>query len=124
MAFYALWLSDIIPALIKGSAPTVIEQSGQFTNPVHVLDLSFLLPRFMVTAWLLRKKHSLGYVFAPTIMTFSFVMTLSIATLIFYEISKGLTSDYTPAIAMIFFALVSIIMFVRFMKTAAAKIIS
>jgi hypothetical protein len=112
--FYALWLSEIIPALVKGIAPVVLDQTGLFTNPVHVLDLSFLLPGFVITAFLLRKRHALGYVFAPAIMTFSVVMTISIATLLFYEYSNGYIADYMPAIAMIFFSMVSIFMFVRF----------
>ena len=114
--FYFLWLSSIIPALIWGYTPPVLEQSGLFTNPVHVIDLSFLLPGFVITAFLLQNKHALGFVFAPAIMTFSVIMTLSIATLLFYEYAKGFAADYQPAIAMIFFSTVSVFVFIRFMK--------
>jgi len=126
LLFCVLWLSEIVPALLNGVAPSVLDQTGLLTNPVHVLDLSFLLPGFMITAYLLQKRHSLGYVFTPAIMTFSIVMTLSIATLIVYEISKGYATDYTPAIAMTVFAMVSIVMFKYFtrkLKDNISKII-
>ncbi len=114
--FYVLWLSEIIPAIMNNSVPAVLSQTGLFTNPVHVLDLSFLLPGFIITALLLKRRDALGYLFAPSIMTFSIVMTLSIATLIFYEIAGGFSTDYSPAIAMTIFALVSVLMFRYFMK--------
>jgi hypothetical protein len=114
--FYGLWLSEIIRALVTGIVPAILEQTGLFTNPVHVVDLSLLLPGFVIAALLLRKRHALGYVFAPAIMAFSVIMTLSIATLFFYEYSKGFIADYSIGIVMIIFSLVSIIMFVRFVR--------
>ena len=42
--FALLWLSDIVPALVDGSAPTAATDVNLPTNPVHVLDLAFFLP--------------------------------------------------------------------------------
>ena len=119
--FYFLWLSDIIPAIAKNIIPAQLEQSGLFTNPVHVIDLSFLLPGFVIAAILLKKRQAHGYLFAPIIMTFSVVMTLSIATLVFYEYSKGLVPELTVAFAMIFFSAVSIFIYLRFTKRLIKK---
>jgi len=119
--FYGLWLSEIIPAIMNGVIPANLVQSGLFTNPVHVIDLSFLLPGFAIVAILLFRRHPLGYVFMPAIMTFSIVMTLSIASLLFYEYSNGLVADYTVALVMLFFALVSAFVFARFMKTMRVR---
>lgn len=58
--FYALWLQDIIPALINNTVPLALQQCGLFTNPVHVIDLSFLLPGFLITAFLLKRRHPLA----------------------------------------------------------------
>jgi hypothetical protein len=114
--FYSLWLSSIIPSIANNTVPKDLETIGLMTNPVHVLDLSFLLPGFIITAILLLRKHSLGYLFVPAIMTFSVFMTLSIATLVIYEYEKGFTGDLFVAIAMVFFTLVSCFVFVRFTK--------
>ncbi|MDP4236079.1 MAG: hypothetical protein Q8919_06500 [Bacteroidota bacterium] len=114
--FSSLWLSEILPALAAGRIPLVLEQTGLFTNPVHVIDLSFLLPGFVIVAILLRKKHPLGFLFAPAIMAFSVIMTLSISMLLIYEYAKGFIPDYSPAIAMIFFSIASLFMFRNFLN--------
>ena len=42
--FGFLWLREIIPALWSGVPPKSVAEGAAFTNPVHVLDLSFVLP--------------------------------------------------------------------------------
>jgi len=116
LLFSFFWLKEIIPAIANGAIPVNLLQSGLLTNPVHVIDLSFVLPGFAITAFLLKRRHPLGFVFTPIIMTFSVIMTLSIAALLFYEYSKGFIADYSVAIGMIFFSIVSIFMFWRFVK--------
>ncbi len=114
--FYALWLSQVVPAILSGHPPLEVVRMGLLTNPVHVLDLSLLLPGFLITAFLLRRGHSLGYLFAPTIMTFSVIMTLSIATLVLYEYCSGIGSDYSVAIAMGVSSMLSALVFRRFLR--------
>ncbi len=109
--FLLLWLSEIVPATIKGTIPENLLTTGLLTNPVHVIDLSFLLPGFALIAILLKKDHPLGYLFAPIIMTFSALMTLSIATLIVHEYMQGLSGQYYIAIIMTGFACLSILLF-------------
>ena len=59
--FAALWLGEIVPALVSGHAPKSVQDAGLFTSPVHVLDLSLLLPAFVITAvMLLRRKPAAG----------------------------------------------------------------
>lgn len=36
-AFGALWLSQIVPAILRGTAPVDVDTEGLMTNPVHVL---------------------------------------------------------------------------------------
>ena len=116
LLFYALWLLDIVPSLLSGRSPAILQQTGLFTNPVHVIDLSVLLPGFVIAAFLLKKRHSIGYVFAPAIMTFSIAMTLSIATIVFYEYAKGFTPEYSVGIAMVVSSILSLIVFLNFTK--------
>ena len=49
-SFCALWLSEIIPALMSAVTPPSLSLLGLFTNPVHVIDLSLLLPGVFLTA--------------------------------------------------------------------------
>jgi hypothetical protein len=46
--FAAIWLSDIVPALLRRETPANVRDWGTPTNGVHVLDLAFLLP---IIAW-------------------------------------------------------------------------
>jgi hypothetical protein len=77
--FFAMqWLSEDIPALLSGSVPTSVKESGLLTNPVHVLDLSFVLPAMIVTSILLWRRHPLGTLFAVPLLVFSFFTVLGI----------------------------------------------
>jgi hypothetical protein len=40
LVFGALWLREIVPALISGQTPKSLVDTGLFTHPVHILDLS------------------------------------------------------------------------------------
>jgi len=79
LVFAALWLGEIIPALISGQTPKSITDTGLFTNPVHVLDLSFVLPALIVTAIQLLRRRAVAFVLAPVLMVFCVLMTVAIA---------------------------------------------
>jgi hypothetical protein len=46
--FALIWLSDIVPALLRRETPATVLEWGTPTNGVHVLDLAFVLP---ILAW-------------------------------------------------------------------------
>jgi hypothetical protein len=69
--FYLQWLSEDIPALLAGKIPQTVTENGLLTNPVHVLDLGFLLPAMIITAILLWRRKLLGYILAVPLLVFS-----------------------------------------------------
>jgi hypothetical protein len=77
--FAALWLSEIVPALLQGNTPRSIREAGLPTNPVYVLDLSVILPLHVVAGWALLKRRALGYALGPVLLGFDTLMALSIA---------------------------------------------
>lgn len=81
--FYLMWLSEIIPALIKDEIPKSVIENGIVTNPVHVLDLSIVLPAFIIIAILLLKKSLVAYLLTPAFLTFCVLMCLAIIGMIF-----------------------------------------
>lgn len=106
VVFCFLWLSEDIPAILHNQVPKTIVETGLMTNPVHVLDLAFLLPGSLVCGVLLRRRHPLGYLFAPSLLAFLAMMALSIGGIVIYGNYRGLSSDVLlPA----FFALIFII---------------
>ncbi len=68
--FALLWLSEDVPALIKGVRPQSLIDMALPTNPVHILDLGFFLPAALAVGMMLRKKRPLAYTLAPAFIVF------------------------------------------------------
>jgi flagellar biosynthesis protein FliQ len=69
--FYFQWLSQDIPAILANDAPQDVKEIGIPINPVHVLDLGLFLPAMIITSILLRKRRTMGYLFAAPLLIFS-----------------------------------------------------
>ncbi len=114
--FYLMWLKEDLPAMILNRAPASLQGTGLLTNPVHVLDLSLILPGFIITSVLLLKKHAFGYLFAPVLLVFGILMDITIAALVVVMKIRG--SGNTVALAALFiaFAIIGIIVLVSFLR--------
>ena len=77
--FGLLWLGQILPALLAGRDPAGLREIRLPTNPVHVLDLSLLLPALAFTGGALLRDRPLGYALAPILLAFNVFMSLAIA---------------------------------------------
>jgi hypothetical protein len=44
LLFALQWLSEIVLAIFSGTAPKGFADTGHPVNPIHVLDLAFVLP--------------------------------------------------------------------------------
>ncbi len=97
LVFAALWLREIVPALISGRTPKSITDAGLITNPIHVLDLSFMLPGLIVTAIQLLRRRAVAFVLAPVLMVFCILMTVAIAGMMVALARAGFAADYTMA---------------------------
>ena len=97
LIFAALWLREDIPALILGQTPKSLADTGLFTNPVHVLDLSLVLPGLIVTAIQLLRRRALAFVLAPVLMVFCILMTVAIAGMMVAMRLGNFAADYTMA---------------------------
>lgn len=116
IAFYFLWLSDILPAIRTHSVPETVVKAGLPTNPVHVIDLSLILPLFVITAILLFRNNRLGYILAPHLLIFSTLMDLTIAVLNYrMKGSIVLTSGFSAL------GTFTLILFVLFAKQNATR---
>jgi hypothetical protein len=88
--FAALWLGEVVPAIIDGRTPASVSASGFPVNPVHVLDLALFLPGTIATSVLLWKRRPLGLLFAVPVLVFATMMGLAIITMAFVMRAKGL----------------------------------
>ena len=98
--FAGLWLSELVPALISGKVPASLTEAGLWVNPIHVLDLSVVLPGFIVAgvAALQRREHGLFWL-APWLV-FSALMGSSIVAAMVLMVMAGVTST-APAMVMV-----------------------
>ncbi len=108
VAFYVLWLSEDIPALINGTVPKSIVESGLITNAVHVLDLSVVLPALLIAAAALWRRRSIGYALAPIALGFVVLMSLALAGMMLAMKLRGLSADLGLPIIFGVLALVSL----------------
>lgn len=98
LLFALLWLSEIIPAIITGNTPQGVRDAGLWVNPVHVLDLSVVLPSFIATGYLALKRKNIGTYLLTPWLTFSVLMGSSIVAAMLLMMNAGITGVLGPMI--------------------------
>jgi hypothetical protein len=93
LAFYFLWLKDIVPAIIANTVPKSVGDYQLLVNPVHVLDISFVLPGLIITAFLLIAKKTSGLLFAPVFLVFIILQGLAMISMAIVLNAKGISES-------------------------------
>ena len=119
--FYLLWLSEIIPAIFRNATPATIIETGLLVNPIHALDLSVVLPGFMIIGILLLKKNPLGLLLAPAVLTFCILMDITIGTLMIVMNMRGIETDLSLTVIMGLLAVITLILLVWFLRSIQLK---
>lgn len=84
VVFGVLWLAQLVPAAVTGQVPAELAETGLPTNPIHVIDLSFILPLHVIGGLLLLRDRPTGLVLAPVLLGFGAVMSASIGFLVVF----------------------------------------
>lgn len=115
--FAGLWLGELVPALATGRAPASLAEAGLPVNPVHVIDLSMVLPGFLICgiASLGRRQHGLFWL-APWLV-FSVLMGSSIIAAMVLMTMAG-ASDTVPPMVMVTVVVLASLSSVRSYLTA------
>jgi hypothetical protein len=112
-AFGLLWLAQLAPALLGGPPPVWLTETGLLTNPIHVLDLSFILPLHVIGGVLLWRRSDLGYALAPVLLAFGAMMAASIGFMTAWTTPGG-----WPVVAAMFaLAAVELALLVRVLRS-------
>lgn len=69
--FYFIWTSDLIELIRQGT-------KLEFTFSVYILNMIFIMPAFLIIAYLLSKKRPAAYIFAPVMFFKSFTLLFSV----------------------------------------------
>lgn len=105
--FGSLWLSEIIPALLSDSIPANLVETGLWVNPIHVLDLAFLLPCMIITSNLLWRDEFYGSLLAVPLLVFSVAMGMGIIAMFIISASQGIAIPLPAAILVCLIMLLS-----------------
>jgi hypothetical protein len=97
LAFYVLWLSQDVPALLSGEPPKSLAEVGLVSNPIHILDLGIVLPAMLIASVALWRKRPFGYLFFPVMMAFCLVMAVALLGMVIAMKARGVTDDLTVA---------------------------
>jgi hypothetical protein len=125
VAFGMLWLSAIARALAAGSAPEGVAEIGMPVNPVHVMDLAFLLPLAIVTGIAHWKRRPFGLLFATPLLVFFILMDSAIISMTCFMRARGVTASLGIAPVMVVGILISgalIIAMLRPVRSSTAAI--
>ena len=77
-AFALMWLAEDVPALLRNAPPQSLVDTGLLTNPVHVIDLAFVLPLHVFAGVWIWQGRNAGKLLAPIVLAFGAVMAASI----------------------------------------------
>lgn len=69
--FALLWLSELVPATLSGQAPASLEVAGLTMNPIHVIDLSVVLPGMIIIGVLALRGNQKGLFLTLPALVFS-----------------------------------------------------
>lgn len=110
LAFYFLWLAEILPAVIHDAVPAQLAETGLLTNPVHVIDLSVCLPGIFITGVLMLRRRQVAYLLAIPILAFFILMNITIGWLAFMMKQEQLAPDLSVTIIMAVLAIFSLLL--------------
>ncbi len=79
VAFYGLWLRNVVPALTDSVAPAFLEGSGMVTPTNYVLDMAFFLPFTLVAAVALWRRTAWGVIVGGAMLVVLVLESVAIA---------------------------------------------
>jgi hypothetical protein len=119
--FYMMWLSEVTPALLGGYTPQSVIDNGLPSNPVHVLDLSFLLPGLIITGILILKNKPLGFVLAPAFFAYGAMLGLAIIAMIIMEVQAGYPLEIPPTVIFTLMTVSMTVLIINYTKGLGLK---
>ena len=112
VVFYLLWFSEIFRAITRDTIPDSVAKSGLPTNPVHVIDISVILPAMFITGVLTLKGKRMALLLANLLLCFFILMDVTIAWLAIKMNQAAITPGPWLTIAMAVLAFISLLLFI------------
>jgi hypothetical protein len=114
--FMMLWLREIVPDLAAGTASRSASDWNTPTNPVHVLDLAFLLPAVLTSGVLLLRRRPLGYATATGELVFLGLTCLPILVTPLVADARGHEPGWAVMVPIVIVLAVTVLALVRTLR--------
>ncbi len=114
--FSFLWFSDILPAIFEGSIPAAVRDYNLLVNPVHVLDISFILPGLITISVMLIKKKKIAFILAPIMLLFTLLLSLALIAMAVMLVLKNVSEDLSLVGIFGVLAIISVLYLIRFLR--------
>jgi len=101
----ALWLSEIVPALLAGTTPASAADAGLPVNVIHSLDLGVILPAFLLTAYWLHQRKPWGYAFTAVLLAKGATLGLAILAMV---VTMSLGGQAVPLPQVVIFGVITV----------------
>lgn len=96
--FALLWLSEVVPATLTGQVPPSLEEAGLIVSPIHVIDLSVVLPGMIVIGVLALRGNRTGLELTVPALVFSVLMGSSIIAAMVLIAATGEIGGLVPMV--------------------------
>lgn len=84
-----LWLSEVLPATLAGTAPPSVAEAGLVTSVIYSLDLGVVVPAFVLSAYWLRKRRAWGYAFTAVLLVKVATLGGAVLAMAFFMVRDG-----------------------------------
>lgn len=94
--FFTTWMREIVPAIVGNTMPASLGEMNLPTNPVHVLDLSLLLPLAALSGTWLWQGRPWGYLLAGVLLVTLTIVGASVVSGVLFERRSDPTVSLAP----------------------------
>lgn len=120
--FFALgWLSEVVPATLRGEAPETVRLADVPANVIHVLDLAVLLPATLLTAVWLWRRRDWGYVLAGVLLVKFATLGLAVLAMVVRMIQTGQSGELGEVVLFGLVSAVSIALGATYLRSMSPR---
>lgn len=116
--FASLWLSELVPALLTGNVPASLTEAGLWVNPIHVIDLSMVLPGFIISGVAALRLRAHGMFWLAPWLVFSTLMGSSIIAAMVVMMIAGADNTAPATVMVSLVVLASLLSASAYLRTA------
>jgi hypothetical protein len=120
--FTALWLGDIVPALVDGVEPASLAESGTPTNGVEAIDLSFLLPAMALVARWTWRGEARGFALATGLLAHAALLSLALIAMVIGQFEAGYADTVAPAFLFALLAAATTLLLTRALRATVSRV--